>query len=328
MAALDLLGSYNIPPEVSELIFFLAGPEALTNVRCTNRVNADAYKDVAFNLVRQSKWVFNASQPLALQIAEDNRLPCIRITDLNFHSLPTVARFEWLRELYLDARTRYVDAAFMPFVLRAISRLPPRLVLFSCSYLDLEEMPVLPDSIERLDWEEYYDSDRRLAAPLPSSLKTLWITSNFNYAEDHDAAYFLDLPELPPSLGSLDIDCSPLRNGTLPQLPPALKHLVCVSAALTRLPPLPSSLVTLDCATNNLRALPSPLPAALEYLDCDSNDLEFLPTLVQGTLQALEFDSIYLRLCTFPNPRLLMLSQRWPVRYSKMAAWSTSCLQN
>lgn len=292
MAAPDLFSTYKIPPEVSERIFFLAGPAALTRVRCTSHANAEAYEGVALSLAKRGEWACNASTPAALEVAEDNRLPRICINQANLHSLPTVVRFEWLQELYLDARSRRkivgLDEKFKPYAHLAISRLPPQLVLFSCAYLGLEEMPVLPDSLERLTWYEGYMWDRSLAGPLPSSLRLLHVHIHRSAADRrlHPNAFFFDLPsELPPALEALHIVNSPQRTGTLPPLPPALKRLRCINADLTRLPPLPSTLVDLTCSGNKLTALP-PLPAGLRSLMCLNNRLvSLLPMAVpQGML--------------------------------------------
>lgn len=285
MATLDFFRSHNIPSEISDRIFLLAGLTALANFRCTSHANAEAHKDVAHDFVRRCQWVFNASSPTAVQIARLHRLPCIRITHVLAHNLPFVTAFEWLRELYIDDtrsndNTNESDArdpASQPYLDAAISMLPQQLVVFVCGNCRLTEMPVLPPSLTRLVWTDIYsDSERRLATPLPSSLRSLRVNVR--------AASLPDL--LPPSLEYLNVNRTRQRSGTLPQLPLTLKHLSCKGAGLTHLPDLPPGLLSLRCSSNRISALPS-LPATLEHLHCFANRLVSLPAPLPGRLQTL-----------------------------------------
>lgn len=291
MATLDFFRAHNIPSEISDQIFRLAGPTALANFRCTNRANAEAYKDVALGFVRRCQWVFNASSPAALQVARLNKLPCLRINHSVAYSLPFVTAFDWLKELYIDNPRLPKDgdvevhgpgrAACDEYVQAAISMLPQRLVVLECKHCFLIEMPILPQSLERLVWlEDCHGFERRLAAPLPSSLKSLRVNVGAG-------GEYVSLPaELPGSLEYLNINCVRQRSGTLPSLPLSLRHLSCKGAGLTHLPDLPASLVSLRCRSNRISALPN-LPATLEYLHCNFNRLESLPAPLPPGLMEL-----------------------------------------
>lgn len=79
MSELDLFRSHNIPPEISDTIFLLAGPAALASVRCTNKANAEAYKDVALGLARRGLWRCRVDSAVALHLAETHKLLCLRV---------------------------------------------------------------------------------------------------------------------------------------------------------------------------------------------------------------------------------------------------------
>lgn len=124
--------------------------------------------------------------------------------------------------------------------LTTIPPLPPRLVEFDCSLsTGLTTLPPLPLSLEKLD------------------CRITFITS---------------LPALP--IGLKYLDCSTNSDVTLPtSLPPGLEVLICGDISQTQsLPPLPASLVELDCWGIGLVSLPD-LPAGLQTLIAYSNNL-------------------------------------------------------
>ena len=275
-AVRDLFGSRGIPLHLAEHIFYLAGPGALTSVRCTNKTNAEAYSGVALSLARRGQWLCRADSPELLQFAVEHRLRCLRFApnSINSTSRPQVATLEWLRELYIDytynSRLTFADNF----------ELPPRLAVLELKNLRLQALPPLPDAtLERLVWCEPGGAELVFrTGPLPSSLLHLQC----------DLGSPIELPDLPPFLQHLDLGHSLLSTGTLPTLPATLKHLSCVHCNLTHLPDdLPPSLVHLDCASNRLPALPALLPLQLRHFTCSYNRLTILPVL-PDTLQHLD----------------------------------------
>lgn len=122
-----------------------------------------------------------ANPPPPLKLAASYRLPCLCIDQSPGYNLPRVTKFEWLRELYVDyphddRLARKIAATIAPYAELAISHLPPGLVVLRCKYLCLNEMPVLPESLEMLLWAEHkqvqWKPDRRLDGPLPRTLRS------------------------------------------------------------------------------------------------------------------------------------------------------------
>jgi len=84
---------------------------------------------------------------------------------------------------------------------------------------------------------------------------------------------------LPPLPSTLEsLNCYYNHLTCLPPLPSTLKSLYCFHNKLTRLPPLPSTLESLYCSFNQLKCLPQ-LPSSLERLHCYTNQLKCLPQL-------------------------------------------------
>jgi hypothetical protein len=94
------------------------------------------------------------------------------------------------------------------------------------------------------------------------------------------------LPPLPPMLKHLSLDGQYSSNpalaiSSLPDLPGTLITLSCRSNNLTTLPALPTGLQSIDCRDNAITFLPA-LPATLTYLNVDVNLLSTLPALPAG----------------------------------------------
>lgn len=258
MATADLFGSRDIPLHIAEHIFYLAGPEALTSVRCTSKINAEAYSDVALSLAKRGQWCCLVDSPERLQFAAEHKLRCLHVVAGGITSLLQLASLGWLRELYIENGLETFDPADLTDLLA----IPPTLVSLKFQHLGLVALPahLLPPeaALKRLVWCEAEGANEqqpiRRMGRLPSSLVHLQCNV--------DA--YLDLPgDLPPSLQHLDLDSSRLREGVrLPGLPAALPHLSLREINLTELPgELPSQLTRLDCSWNQLTVLP-PLPDA------------------------------------------------------------------
>lgn len=145
-------------------------------------------------------------------------------------------------------------------------------------WLDIDELPALPESLEHLAILNF-DGFSRLPE-LPSTLKALTIAGGGKVVE---------LPELPS-----DLECLCLLNirriEKLAELPPALKVLVLHVSEIDELPPLPETLEQLDLncysersETNvSLESLPL-LPGSLKRLSLSyCGALEELPLLPEG----------------------------------------------
>ncbi len=74
------------------------------------------------------------------------------------------------------------------------------------------------------------------------------------------------------------LDCANNDLTALPILPASLKHLACGNNQLTLLPNLPAGLTNLECPFNSLSSLPL-LPSGLTDVFCMSNQLTSLPEL-------------------------------------------------
>lgn len=284
MATDDLFGSRDIPLHLAEYIFYLAGSDALTSVRCANKANAEAYRSVALSLAKRGQWRCRVDSPELLQFAVEHRLRCLHVVSCNINSLRQLASLDRLRELCIENGGEGLD----PADLEALEYLP-MLVGLELKYLGLLALPLLhaPDAtLKRLVWCEVAGDDasepiRRMTGPLPGSLVHLQCR----------VESYLALPDLPPLLEHLDLDTSRPPTGAIPALPATLRHLSLSESSLARLPDdLPSQLTRLDCSSNELATLP-PLPDALEKLDCNLNRLRTpLPDL-PGSLVCLDCSS-------------------------------------
>jgi len=170
-----------------------------------------------------------------------------------------------------------------------LDHIEPDIVVINCSNNRLRELPPLPPSIQSLDC-----SDNRLGSLpiLPNSLQSLICINN----------RLVTLPELPISLKTLLCQFNRIRTLTLPATLTNLSIIRCDYCELQEIPvlpfnvkkfncqfnhisriagPLPTGLITLRCAANEILELPE-LPASLLLLDCNTNRIVELPTLPNG----------------------------------------------
>lgn len=85
------------------------------------------------------------------------------------------------------------------------------------------------------------------------------------------------IPEIPENVTYFN--CNGANVEELPALPEGLRHLYCGDCpSLSRLPPLPKRIETLNCYNTNIRELPD-LPSRLAVLVCFNTKLERLPPL-------------------------------------------------
>lgn len=128
-----------------------------------------------------------------------------------------------------------------------------------CSFMELETLPPLPDTLEILE----INNNRITILPqLPPNLIHLFCSHN----------KLTSLPSLPSALKLLNCSFNPIQN--LPPLPLNLSDLSCVYNELTHLPPLPNRLESLVITGNKLTCLPE-LPYKLKYLYCSGNPLPY-----------------------------------------------------
>lgn len=139
------------------------------------------------------------------------------------------------------------------------------LLFMDCQGNQITALPPLPLRLTYLDCSE--NELVILPALLPAQLTLLSCGNNQITALP---------PAIPLNLRSLGVEDNPLTTGTLPPLPDTLLSLNCCSANLTSLPALPAMLETLYCNDNDLRTLP-PLPPSLTCLCCWENQLTALP---------------------------------------------------
>ncbi len=189
--------------------------------------------------------------------------------------------------------------------------LPAGLLRFDCSYSQLRELPPLPENLLVL----VISQSRKLTqlSPLPATLRHL----DCNYSS------LRGLPELPNGLTYLD--CSYQQRGSfeepvpvgfaeLPPLPTSLRKLKCASIGLHHLPELPVELEELDCYNNPFGwhgGLPV-LPPRLRKFICSDCELQMLPPL-PPLLEELRCANNILHVLPElpPSLRILNLHRTW-----------------
>jgi uncharacterized repeat protein (TIGR01451 family) len=223
-------------------------------------------------------------------LSEDTLL----ITNLGIKDLTGIQYFKSLK--YLDCSHNIIQ--INPFdPLAPTITLPNSLIYLNCSYAFQPDnndppftyLPTLPGNLTYLDCS--YDGTLANFS-LPNSLTYLNCSQDGLYV----------LPALPNTLTYLDcstqidrqLQPDPLVLDSLPsKLPDSLKTLICYYNAISVMPPLPKSLVSLDChfmysgSTSDaghlyptFSCLPI-LPATLIHLSCDSR-ITCLPNLIPG----------------------------------------------
>lgn len=120
----------------------------------------------------------------------------------------------------------------------------------------------------------------------------------------HEFTSFEDLLNLENYNELIDFNCCLNGITKLPKLPTSLVSLTCKFNRIQYLPELPDSLKILDCASNKLSILPK-LPNSLEYINCSDNQIPYLPNLPPN-LKELHCSFIILPLNkNFPEPKTL-----------------------
>jgi uncharacterized repeat protein (TIGR01451 family) len=119
------------------------------------------------------------------------------------------------------------------------------------------------------------------------------------------------IPNVPPLVEVLDIQ---LPISTI-NIPSSVKHLYLNSTHITSLPPLPSTLLTLDCRTPAgssyiIPSLPNPLPSSLETLNWMGNPVAALPNLPSGLRVLLIYQAGLTSISSFPNSLMDINVQR------------------
>jgi uncharacterized repeat protein (TIGR01451 family) len=173
------------------------------------------------------------------------------------------------------------------------------LAILNCSSNQLTSLPSLPTTLVNLNC---FNNNLTSLPALPNSLLILNCSTNSN---------LISFPSFPPNLQSLTLggynmssvvlpplptslvtlDIQFAQLSQLPPLPPNLQTLYCGNSPLGILPPLPSNLITLGCVNNGLSSLPAQLPANLQTLICDQNNFLALPNL-PNTLNQLQCSNI------------------------------------
>lgn len=146
--------------------------------------------------------------------------------------------------------------------------LPCNLIILSCEYNLLNQLPILPNSLEELNCK--YNILTKLATKLPNSL--------------------------------IQLNCSYNKLKYLPPLPPTLKKLDCSNNNLIELPPFPQTLIYLDCSNNNLIELPYNLSETSLYtIKCRHNNLNSLPPLPKQLSSLSIEDNVITQIPYLPN---------------------------
>lgn len=147
--------------------------------------------------------------------------------------------------------------------------LPSNLSSLSLEYNEINDLPILPDSLIELFCHDNHLI--KLPDNLPSSLEILQCYNN-KITHLHN--------NLPNSL--IELHCSNNKITHLPNnLPNSLIELHCDNNQLVYFDnvKLPDTLQHLNCSNNYLLNLPEILPKSLHVLNCDKNKLIYLPKL-------------------------------------------------
>lgn len=187
----------------------------------------------------------------------------------------------------------------------SLPELPRFLDSLECSsqnVIALNTLPVLPD---RLTYLKISEIGLANLPELPNSLKYLNCSQNRNFTGSASIYTLGNLPALPPNLETLI--CNENRLITLPELPNSLKYLVCsnqrwfkgelessndttlVYAGIDHLPILPPFLETLVCDGNALTELPTVLPSSLSLLSINNNIKRFRNAAVTQGITCLPY---------------------------------------
>lgn len=210
-----------------------------------------------------------------IQFNKKQEIQRIEAIQLNLHCLPSLLDFTQLK--YLD-----------------------------CSRNQLQELPLLPNSLKNLICSQ--NQITNLPSPLPPNLEILDCSMNqitelpvldsvleLNCSRNmisklQDRIKYSKMTRLICNKnklsGSFDylpsslhyFDCSRNQITHLPNLPKTLKELVCNYNPLVMLPPFHHGLTHLHVCGLSLTTLPI-LPTTLKYLDCRFNEFKFLPCL-------------------------------------------------
>lgn len=143
-------------------------------------------------------------------------------------------------------------------------KLPTSLKELYCNGLELNTLPELPESLEKLSLINFY-SYRFKFSTLPKSLKELTIKNTS----------IKNLPDLPEGL--IILNCINCSIKEFPELPSGLKEFNCRMNPFDTLPKLPEKLSSLNCSFNALTTFPDKLPKSLEILNCENCNLKELP---------------------------------------------------
>jgi hypothetical protein len=153
--------------------------------------------------------------------------------------------------------------------LTALPPLPPALVEINCTMNRLTELPPLPQTLRVLDFTDN-SAIAQFPASLPPALETISAFSN----------RIQRLPPLPATLKSLAMGSC--RISELPPLPEGLRELNVTNNKLTALPHLPDSLEDIYISLNNIREIPN-IPTNAVKLSCEDTGLTALPQLDHAT---------------------------------------------
>jgi Leucine-rich repeat (LRR) protein len=201
---------------------------------------------------------------------------------------------------------------------------------FAAKWNQIQSLPELPYGLISLDLHS--NNVTNVAHPLPTSLRTVTITSNNintlpvlpDSLTELNCSYnsLSNLNTLPANLTQLNcsfnqlsalsnmpvsliyLNCSNNPISSLSSLPPNLEILYCKQIQVAALPSLPNSLKELTCSNNNLLSLPALQSAQLESLDCSFNQLNSLPDL-PNTINTLYCNNNQLNLLP-PLPQSLI----------------------
>jgi Leucine-rich repeat (LRR) protein len=134
--------------------------------------------------------------------------------------------------------------------IKTINNLPKNLKFLNMKYNQVIEIKDLPNKIEKL---YLTDNEIKKVHNLPKNLKILYLINN----------EIRKLPELPDSLQEIDVSYNKITE--LPSLKYGLQILHCHHNRLEELPHLPLSLKELNCANNNLQKIPN-LPKNIKLM--------------------------------------------------------------
>ena len=220
----------------------------------------------------------------------------IHLAGFKFKRIPSLAKYTNLEYLDISSNDLTEIPELPPSItmlscgnnnLTSLPELPAGLLFLNINNNNFTVVPNLPPNIKELIIS---CNELRVIENLPNTLKKLCVSSNNIEHMDNLPTELIELSctcnsmltisQLPPTLKKLDAALNSLT--VLPELPPLLQELIVAHNELIEIPSLPLTLKKLQCHNNYQLTYLPPLPESLVELDCNECDLIRIPVLPES----------------------------------------------